>query len=513
MSIGYNIPTSGAGRWSPRKTRCQACISLIVLLVLVHRNAMLLWRFSEYSMDLSVIYADSLEQPMLSSSLDFHFPPLPVLSRNESFGACLMVKGDNDLLSEWIPYHYTLLPLRHLLVVTDVGNLEDPRSVLNKWRTANTNLDWWVANVSEFETMYGEWDKEHAEIYFYNRYYKKYSRKESKNLDPRIQYVANRLVIHNQKNATGKFDKGLAERDFGRHFYKTRTGSHVSNDTVDPEAIQYVAHSHLVHKQKAMITHCTTFMKERGVHWVSMYDTDEFLAINRMGTGAENEETNSGKTKMGTRNTTDDAKTLDQTYGMRPNLPPMESNATVVDIINSFQELQHPLMSCHTMPRVSFGASENFTCPGSEDVKAFAKSNFDYHSLSTLRFQEHAGKEDFSKNRVGKVFIDVSNISDNTLSMQPNNIHRPYWDECLRPILVFQQSPFYLMHYAGGWDRFQSKDDKRRGFEEWKELADVSDSTSCCKEEVYRWLPRFVDQVGLHRAKFLLGEQNSRQVD
>jgi len=173
MSIGYNIPTSGAGRWSPRKTRCQACISLIVLLVLVHRNAMLLWRFSEYSMDLSVIYADSLEQPMLSSSLDFHFPPLPVLSRNESFGACLMVKGDNDLLSEWIPYHYTLLPLRHLLVVTDVGNLEDPRSVLNKWRTANTNLDWWVANVSEFETMYGEWDKEHAEISFYNRYYKK----------------------------------------------------------------------------------------------------------------------------------------------------------------------------------------------------------------------------------------------------------------------------------------------------------------------------------------------------
>jgi hypothetical protein len=462
------------------------------------------------------MYADSnLEQPMLSSSSDFHFPSLPVLSRNETFGSCLMVKGDNDLLSEWIPYHYTLLPLRYLLVVTDVGNLEDPKSVLNKWRKANTNLHWWVVNVSEFETMYGEFDEEKAEKGFYSRFYKKHGGAQSKNrtIDPKIQYVANRLVIHNQKNLHGEFDEGLAERGFYRHFYKSHSGSQ-SNDTIDPEAIQYVAHNHLIHKQKAMITYCTTFMRERGVRWVSMYDTDEFLAINRMGTGAESEERNSGEKRMVTQNRTDEAETLDETNVMRPNLPPLESNATVVDIINSFQEAKHPLKSCHTMPRVSFGAIETFTCPGSEDVKAYARSNFDYHSLSTLRFQQHAVKEDFSKNRFGKVFIDVSNISDKSLSMPPKNIHRPYGDECIRPVPIFQQAPFYLMHYAGEWDRFQAKDDKRRGFEQWKTLADVSDSTSCCQEEVYRWLPRFVDQVGLHRAKFLLGGKNNRrQID
>jgi len=452
MPTSY-IPLSGPGR-RLSKIRCQACIFSMVLLVLVRKKAIQFWNLNKYTLGESSIYTNSnIDQPVLSSSSDFRFPSLPVLSRNDSFGACLMVKGDNDLLSEWIPYHYTLLPLRHLLVATDVGNSEDPKSVLKKWTAANTDLHWWVVNVSQFENMHGEFNKERTENLFHRK----------------VQ----------------------------------------SNGTIDPKMIEQASHSRLVHKQKAMITYCTNFMKERGVRWVSMYDTDEFLVINRMGTGNKGED-NSNQTRMLTRNKIGEAEPLDETHGMRPHLPPMESNATVVDIIHSFERAQHPLKSCHTIPRVSFGSIENFTCPGSEDVTAFAKANFDYHSLSTLRFQQHAVKESFKKNRFSKVFIDVSNISDQTLSLPPKNIHRPFREECLKPVAVFQQAPFYLMHYAGGWERFQSKDDKRRGFEKWKELADVSDSTSCCEEEVYRWLPRFVDQVGLGRAKFLLGENNSR---
>lgn len=453
MLNGY-FHTSGAGRRF-LKTRCQTCIPPIVLLVLVHLKAIQFWNFTKLSFTESTINPYSnIDKPTPSSSFDVHFSSLPVLPRNETFGACLMVKGDNDLLSEWIPYHYTLLPLRYLLVATDVGNSEDPTSVLKKWTTANTDLHWWVLNVSEFETIHGEYDPKKAE----ENFYKKHARPES------------------------------------------------SNGTIDAKMIQDVAHHHLVHKQNAMITYCTRFMKERGVHWVSLYDTDEFLAINRMGTVEQRERRDSRENRTATRNTTKETQVLDEIYGIRPNLPPIESNATVVDIINSLESARHPLKSCHTMPRVSFGAKENFTCPGSEGVKAFANENFDSHPLSTLRFQQHAVKEDFSKNRFGKVMMDVSNISDQTLSKRPKNIHRPFGDECIRPIPIFQQAPFYLMHYAGGWERFHSKDDKRRGFEQWKELADVSDSTSCCQEEVYRWLPRFVNQVGLDRAKFLLGQ-------
>jgi hypothetical protein len=251
------------------------------------------------------------------------------------------------------------------------------------------------------------------------------------------------------------------------------------------------------------LQYCTNFMKQKKVRWLALGDPDEFVAINHI---ASDEQSDQNDPTSTTVNTTDENRLLlDETYGLRMNLPPRESNSTVIDIIHSFYNIQQPLKSCHTLPRVSFGALENFTCANSTEIKEFAKANFDYDSLSTLKFQQHAKKEDFSKNRFGKVFMNIGNISDTTLSMEPSNIHRPFRDECIRPIPVFKQSPFYLMHYAGGWKRFQSKGDKRRVFDQWKELAEVSDSTSCCQEEIYRWLPRFVDQVGLDRAKFLLG--------
>ena len=442
MPAGY-FQTSGAGRRS-LTARCQVYLLPILVFVLAQTKTVQFLKLNRSLSSEISMYA--FDQPVPSSlSDDADFPALSILPKNETFGACLMVKGDNDLLSEWIPYHYTLLPLRRLLIVTDDGNSEDPKSVLKKWTTTQTGLHWWVKNVSEFENMHGVFDAEQAERSFRRKKLRKYDR---------IQ----------------------------------------SNDTIDSKVIQYVAHTRLLHKQKAMITYCSKFMKERGVRWISMYDTDEFLAINRMGATEGSDATRQ-------------PETLGEKYGMRPQLPPLESNATVVDIMNSFERARQPLKPCHTMPRVGFGALENFTCPGSEDIKTFAIENFDSDRLVTLRYQQHAVKSDFSKNRFGKVFVDVSNISDRTLSMPPKNIHRPFEDECVRAIVPVQEAPFYLMHYAGGWERFKSKNDARRGFEEWKELADVSDSTSCCQEEVYRWLPRFVDQVGIRRAKVLLNQK------
>jgi hypothetical protein len=61
------------------------------------------------------------------------------------------------------------------------------------------------------------------------------------------------------------------------------------------------------------------------------------------------------------------------------------------------------------------------------------------------------------------------------------------------------------MYYVGDWERFQTKGDIRRGFAEWQERAMIADSTSCCAQQIFRWLPQFVHQVGLQRAQFLLG--------
>lgn len=74
---------------------------------------------------------------------------------NETFGACLMLKEDNDLLYEWLAYHYTVLPLRHVYVASDVGNSQDPSEVLRRWTAAKTDLQYWIKNVSDFAHRHG----------------------------------------------------------------------------------------------------------------------------------------------------------------------------------------------------------------------------------------------------------------------------------------------------------------------------------------------------------------------
>lgn len=85
-----------------------------------------------------------------SSPYSSHFSPLEPLQKNESFGACLMIKEDNDLLYEWLAYHFTRLPLRYVYVGSDEGNLQNPNDVLNRWKFANTGLQYWIVGANDF---------------------------------------------------------------------------------------------------------------------------------------------------------------------------------------------------------------------------------------------------------------------------------------------------------------------------------------------------------------------------
>jgi hypothetical protein len=97
-----------------------------------------------------------LDIPQQGSISDAQFAPLPLLKKKESFGACLMIKEDNGLLYEWLAYHYTVLPLRYILVGSDEGNKQDPRDVLQRWTQANTGLNYWILNSTEFIHRHGE---------------------------------------------------------------------------------------------------------------------------------------------------------------------------------------------------------------------------------------------------------------------------------------------------------------------------------------------------------------------
>ena len=75
----------------------------------------------------------------------------PSLGAPFSFGACLVVKDDNKHLWEWLAYHYTVLPLRHLVIAMDPFSLTSPEPVLQKFREIGMNILLWKDKDYNFQ--------------------------------------------------------------------------------------------------------------------------------------------------------------------------------------------------------------------------------------------------------------------------------------------------------------------------------------------------------------------------
>lgn len=361
------------------------------------------------------------------------------LRRNEpetnAFGACLMVKDDNELLYEWLAYHYTMLPLGFLVVGSDLGNSQDPQEVLGRWK--GLNLTTRVLEPDDFINRHGNYD----------------------------QAFGRKTVFASEKE---------------------RTNHH---------------HHALIHRQKGFISTCAEMLKANGVGWTLMIDTDEFLVPNPMTTAEE--VTMESKKGLGMTSTTIQARRMISDA--------MKHDISFVDIIHALQELDNKTISgsCYTIPRLLVGALDNETCPGVEQSATFAKSvvNGRFSLLSTLRFFQHARKGDFAFSKFGKVFVDLRAIEDETVSLQvPANIHRPYKQHCKSAGGVsFADSYFFLLHYIGSWERYASRSDDRRNRAEWEVRSNISDETSACAAEIWRWFPLFARRVGRSSAEYLLG--------
>ena len=63
---------------------------------------------------------------------------LPLLvaepDEEDSFSACLFFMDDNHFLAEWLAYHYTVLPLRRLIVTVDRKSQKSPLEILERFK-------------------------------------------------------------------------------------------------------------------------------------------------------------------------------------------------------------------------------------------------------------------------------------------------------------------------------------------------------------------------------------------
>ena len=68
-----------------------------------------------------------------------------------NFSACLLLKDANIILPEWLAYHYTILPLRRLIVGLDPSSLTDPRPILDLYRDLGMDISVWTNETFIFD--------------------------------------------------------------------------------------------------------------------------------------------------------------------------------------------------------------------------------------------------------------------------------------------------------------------------------------------------------------------------
>jgi len=61
-------------------------------------------------------------------------PKFMKLDRSDSFAACLFIMDDNHFLVEWLAYHFTVLPLRRIIVTIDRKSSTDPREIFDRYK-------------------------------------------------------------------------------------------------------------------------------------------------------------------------------------------------------------------------------------------------------------------------------------------------------------------------------------------------------------------------------------------
>lgn len=145
------------------------------------------------------------------------------LSPNATFSACLLIKDDNEILNEWLAYHYHTTNMRHLVVGIDPTSSESPSKILQKWRL-----------LTDMEVL--EWTDD---MYMPD------------------EFLENRRPPPEYMQGASDFDKPLS----------TATMLEISNHR---------------YRQRVFLAKCMKSMRQKGRSWVMHIDTDEYVVASKL---------------------------------------------------------------------------------------------------------------------------------------------------------------------------------------------------------------------------------------
>jgi hypothetical protein len=360
---------------------------------------------------------------------------------NESIAICLKISDDNMILPEWLAYHYTMLPLRYLVVSNDPRSQTSPLEVLERWNntTKYTDLHYWMWDDSEF-------------------------------MDEK--------ALKNTKLLAARNDSVRADK--GRLFVRQNKFMLRCNRHFKAMNVTWVAH---IDTDEFIALNRVT---KRDQHLWNAKQTNVQNTPSTLFRNATWKEAMQIRHAIHPSNPAEDVTVYDaiqklQRRMMRyPNCLPMARwrHGSLED------------MSCHDT--TSTIASSSSSSTKTKTTTTTTTTTIDTSRLETFRYVQAADPDYFLHNQWAKAIVDVSQLG--TRMLKAVNPHRPAV-ACPKPDVPYTESILVTYHYTGSWERYGFRQDARRSKEDWNERGSLNDTTSCDKQ-IQTWLPKFVALVG-----------------
>jgi hypothetical protein len=374
---------------------------------------------------------------------------------NKTISACMLAMDDSIRLTEWIAYHYTILPLGSLMIAIDPNSQSQNRvmKILSLWKN-RINI---IAYTNDSDWM------------------------------------------------PFKFDEG-----WGRRIYR-ETGE-LAGWLKNRSGPVYRSQSHK-RRQNGFILHCMRRFKEE-LHqrepwrdestdiipeWVIMTDSDEFLVYNYIHADEENV-TNYELVRGVTKEKVDETRR--KMIPRRRRLPALDRHVTVADWL-AVENGNRRCWKLTGLPMSSYDSRKGLI---DHDVPQGVNASH----LMTLRFR----KSGLRRGNFSKVFLDVSwGTMDLYAKDDVQNIHNPQKRICglnghTGSNADYIASVFRINHYSSGSleSHVERANDRRSpnknvSFHRFqsRNIDPVFED-----DDVRPWIQWFIDKVGIMEAKRLL---------
>ena len=326
-------------------------------------------------------------------------PEIPL--DDDSFSACLLLKDDNDILNEWIAYHYHVLKLRTLVLATDPSSVTSPSAIINRWKNYMDIVAWT--------------DKDYMPDFFLNGEYDQVPH-----------------LIGNRTNGTNSQYHQQSSNDNGED-------SIIVDEATIKEDLQQVNNHR--YRQATFFYSCIMHLKAQNKTWMTHIDTDEYMVMHP----AVRRQDHWKKLK-----------------NVNMHIGPSSILKFLKLASKEFSKaLSYP---CVSMPRLLFGSKEDGDMndlPRPFNATKFETLRWKYHS-DYVNDIEWNGKPKVIMDLTGlppkSNFLSpqqgVYSIHKPSLRMC-----RPFRDVLFN---ITHKFPITVNHYIGSWERYSSRSDVRR---------------------------------------------------